>query len=415
MLPKSSFVILIAVIFALLSCSKGSGKPGGTDEEQVTVFVNVTQGASYYTVALSANGLEQKWIANTSRTTICSMDYDSNDLVINSPHDIISLNPITGVRNWGSIYGSGEYSPWPRVTSSPYIDDTLAFAVSEVDPTLYCVNMRTGSIMWSKQVDASFANAHCSPIVIEDNVYAAGLSTLFCFNKFTGSVKWRYENNVQLGGIAQFICTNKKSIYISGNSGYESSINAETGNIEWGVSISNLVGSSFHPKGKTIEKNGKIFIPGIINGTGVIIALNEINGAFEWKSDISYYDGFSTIYPVFSNDAIILGNSSGLEKVNSANGSIEKLSYYLIDPSDSISAAFMEAPVVYNNKIFVASNFYYKKNAVIPLNTQIVWVIDVNTFEVLEKKDFGNSGLISTAPLVLAGNKAYYSSLSGKY
>ncbi|NTU61253.1 MAG: PQQ-like beta-propeller repeat protein [Caldiserica bacterium] len=64
---------------------------------------------------------------------------------------------------------------------------------SDWDSRLYCLDLQTGKIIWSKCYGLKFIIRGCVPIPIEKYVYSCFGNTFYCFDAANGDVEWSYN------------------------------------------------------------------------------------------------------------------------------------------------------------------------------------------------------------------------------
>lgn len=150
-----------------------------------------------------------------------SVAVSADDVIVgNYDGEVHCISARTGARKWVAKTGAD-------TDVSPVLDDNHIYIASEEDsPYLYCLDRKTGRIVWKY---GNTAGWYSTPALVEQKLYVGGnCGTFFCLNAKNGDVIWRYRaeapiwsSPVVVGGRVLFGTYGNHIVILSAESGKE--------------------------------------------------------------------------------------------------------------------------------------------------------------------------------------------------
>jgi outer membrane protein assembly factor BamB len=313
------------------------------------------------------------------------------------------------INNWGGVFCldlDGEIL-WHNMDVlggfSPAIAYNTVF-IGGKDGYLYSLNFTNGEILWSTKITShpGISGVTSSPKVDKGKLYvgafnfSGGAGSLFCIDAKTGSVLWEKETSSSVYFSSPTVYDDKVFVGTMGlynssslkwNAPYDFySFNAKNGELIWKYTVDGSIGSS-----AAIIDNKVLFT----SKNGYLYCLNSETGELIWRKEI----GSSVSSPAIMDDTIFVGSG----ELDSEGD------FYALDLNGNVlwefapNGAVQGSPAVSGELVYFATNV--KKGTVYCLNNtngELVW----------EYTPWPNEYIISS-PTIVEG-RAYISSDNGR-
>jgi outer membrane protein assembly factor BamB len=264
-------------------------------------------------------------------------------------------------------------------TDSPAIYDGIVYFGSRHTPTMYALDAKDGSIVWSKPVNDRIVES--SPTVVDGVLYvgtAENGETLYALDPETGATLWTAtcKGKLQSPTVADGI------VHVTGYDGTQFTIfsfDAKTGNPLWSLPISN--GQLERRPLSVAVSEGVIYTGG---ADGNLYALNPMTGDVLWTGKTG---GMQVDAPSVANGVVyVAANDSTLYAFDAET---HDLIWSVATPND-----LRGIPIVANGVVYAAE-------AEGPLN---VYAFDAQTGDLLWNHHLGgNAGNTRVSPTVADG------------
>jgi len=295
---STCFVFLVIVIYPLFAQEKSNWR--GPDRNGAYPDKNLLK-------EWPENGPELLWRFDELGVGYSTVATSANKIFavgsIDSTSYIYSFD-LSGNIIWRTNIGPEFTGNYPGIRSTPVIYDGLGY-VRNGFGKLFCFNTKSGTIEWSKDIQAEFNGrssqwgvaeslvvdgdkVFCSPGGLEENIVA--------LNKLTGELIWKSKGSgdvniysssilIERGGVKFLIAVSSNSIM---------ALNANTGEIAWKYQL-----KIKQETNTPIYKDGILFLLGSKTGTALKIADNGMSSEFLWENnDLGTFQG----------DAVLLEN-----------------------------------------------------------------------------------------------------------
>lgn len=342
-------------------------------------------GSSY---SLAPNTNRRAW----ERTTGESIEYSSPVVVDNKL--FIGINQ--GNQGYLHCFNSENGTLYWRFSANGVIETAAAvsgnlvyFAATnhaESEATLYCVNITTQSVEWTKPLDEV---ACCSPILFFGKLYICSnlgnRGKIYCFDQVTGTKLW--DNIMNAGWIMPYNCTpaafftiNYKSLYFltMQETGDHVTrlfrVNAENGSTSW----NEIIGESYDVSiPSVVIISERIYVGAIDSNDDTNIYCYEKYAGHFWNRVLLDDDVFSSSSPATDGTNLymiaqdIIHDESHVYCLNALTGAT-------VWTPVPIQSKVYSSPSVADGKLYFGS----EEGIVYCLNTTTgdeVWTFDMNT------------------------------------
>jgi len=177
--------------------------------------------------------------------------YDSGVVFTCNMYGATALDAVTGAIKWKTPYSSEAYvNNGLNYSCSPLIVDSLfyclGFTGSYGFANAYCLNKRTGSMVWQSRISSGAAplvKNLSTPIAFGDKLILAGASwdginKLMCYNRFTGQVLWQTDVFQMQINPSNYPRTDGTTIFVDDvKSGQVHGFDISTGQKKWTSSL----------------------------------------------------------------------------------------------------------------------------------------------------------------------------------
>ncbi len=271
---------------------------------------------------------------------------------------LYALNAATGKPEWKFNVGG-------PVSSATYANGVVF--VGAFERQFYALDATTGALKW-KFYD--FAGAFSTPTVYNGKVYVSLTGSsywgrdVYAFDVLSGRLVWK--KTISAGGYGSISSPTvaNGTVYISEFNSGLTGLNAETGDVKWGVRNIGIAVSN------PAVVNGVVYVGSESN---VLAAFDAANGAMLWKymdklSEHVYTPGYTS--PTIVNGVAYVGGYQTMYAINISNGSL-KWKYKSLGGVAQIGtntrpvAGLFSSPVVYHGLVYAGNDDYllYSINA----------------------------------------------------
>lgn len=190
---------------------------------------------------------------------------------------------LTGTEKWFKSVGS-------LYSKNPIIDDNSVYIVAD---SLYCLNISTGSTIWSYPF-----SENVTPAVDDDQVYVCGDRTLIALNKWNGEIAWhipnsqRYYSSIALDDNFIYTCNNDAVI----------ALDKQAGSVHWAYNIPDGRLPDFSTNAIAISDSFLCFV--IWENTdrkSQLYTLDKTTGNYVWHHT---FDSTGIYSPAIANDNV---------------------------------------------------------------------------------------------------------------
>lgn len=301
------------------------------------------------------------WRANLASTVTSRIVPSGAVMVVATKNGYLTGISQNGARLWNIPLGA-------PARSTAAVEGERAYVVT-VNGRLVCVDVRTGGIRWTNEVDGPLLYG-ASPVARGSRVYFATQNgTVYAFDS-EGKEIWKTSldggvfSSVVLEGDALYVGTDRQKVY---------AVDAKDGDVRW----------SFRTDSRIFTSSPKIHAGMVYVGcySGTLFALSADNGRLRWR-----FSGVGAILcaPVFHENDVIFGTEKGM--------------VYALDAGDGTKKWEFNSGAKIANDPAVAG-----KAVLVPSGATVV-SLDADTGELYFRERFAST--VST-PITVSGANAY--------
>jgi len=186
----------------------------------------------------------------------------------------------------------------------------------------YALNKNTGRVEWSYDIrkDGNQQSFHGDPLVTGDLILIGtdkscdpeGVGHVYAFERDNGKVRWKYHSISVPTDIVQL----NSNVYFGSFQGQWSSVDLNTGKLNWSFSTGATNKDCEKPKGPVTDGN-RLFIAGL---DGVIYSLEASSGRVSWKRKLAAAP--STQLSLKDKTIYVGTNDNRIYRINAETGTV---------------------------------------------------------------------------------------------
>ena len=301
------------------------------------------------------------WRANLASTVTSRVVPHGAIMVVATKNGYLTGISQNGARLWNIPLGA-------PARSTAAVEGERAYVVT-VNGRLVCVDVRTGGIRWTKDVDGPLLYG-ASPVARGGRVYFATQNgTVYAFDS-EGKEIW---NTTLDGGVFSSVVLEGDTLYVGTDRQKVYAIDAKDGDVRW----------IFHTDSRIFTSSPKMHAGMVYIGcySGTLFAVRADNGRLRWK-----FSGAGAILcaPVFHEHDVIFGTETGM--------------VYALDVRDGTKKWEFNSGAKIVNDPAVAG-----KTVLVPSGATVV-SLDADTGELYFRERFASNVI---TPITVSGANAY--------
>lgn len=181
---------------------------------------------------------------------------------------------IGGTQKWKTRLGGEWMRSYPGGRDAPTVADNLVYVGTGLG-NLYCINRKSGAIVWSKELKADFDGIlplhgySEAPLLDGDRVFwtpGGKENNVVALNRFTGDIMWSHPGYGEAQGYnqAKLIKLAERNLLVTFSSWHLMGFDAATGDLLWSHEQDNLMPEQRKPGYGDTHCNTVIYEPGFI-------------------------------------------------------------------------------------------------------------------------------------------------------